>query len=475
MQNIRVFHSVALGESHKAKNTPCQDAALSYEDADNGIYIALVSDGHGNERHFMSDHGSKILVKVSLETIKSFIETSECNQLSVPFASSGVITNHDDNSYSDEQISSRKPDSQAILLKGLISSIISKWNVAIEKDWSENSPSIEYMEKRNVPELSIKDFSNGNCIEYAYGCTLIAFAKTPAFWIAFQIGDGTCIAFDENANSYYPIPDDERFSGSKTASMCNEDTIDNFRYCYGNTKEPVTVFLGSDGLDGVFGTMDEFSLPQLENFYRNIIKTFIKKGFDATIKEIDEALPQLSTKGVTRDDMSLAGVIDMIEIPKLLASLMKKNIELVQKELALTVEVHNKNDEDTLEKKKEIRQKQEEVIYLRNTIKEQENIITNSKNKLVKVSEDLKKREIEVQRAKEDLYHLKLELEKAIKTQEAVQKKMADLIAEYNEINKEQFSKMDSDAESKDRISNPDNDDVLQEMSTSETKKNGGI
>ena len=97
MKNIRTFQSVALGESHKVKNTPCQDAALSDENTENGIYIALVSDGHGSERHFMSDHGSKILVQVTKGTIKSFLETAECNQLSVPFATSGVISSNDEN------------------------------------------------------------------------------------------------------------------------------------------------------------------------------------------------------------------------------------------------------------------------------------------------------------------------------------------------------------------------------------------
>jgi len=451
MKNIRTFHSVALGESHKAKNTPCQDAALSYEDHEIGIYIALVSDGHGNERHFMSDHGSKILVQVALDSIKSFIETSESNLLSVPFATSAVISSNDDKSSAEEQISNKKPDNQAKLMKGLISSIMAKWNLAIEKDWNENTPSLEYMRAKNVPEASIKDYSNGINIEVAYGCTLIAFIKTSDFWFALQIGDGTCIAFDVSGEPFLPIPDDERYSGSTTASMCNEDALESFRYCYGNTEAPVAVFLGSDGLDGVFGTMDEFSIPQLENFYKNIIKTFIKKGFERTVKEIEEALPQLSAKGVTRDDMSLAGVINLDEIPGLLPLLVKKDLENAKKELAIGEEALNVKKEDVLEKESAIKQKQDDVKSFINTIKEQEEIIASSQSKLVKANEDLKKKEIEVQKEEEELNHVKSGLEKAVKEKEILQKKMTDLTKEFNEINKEELSDMDHVVKIEDR------------------------
>ena len=458
MGNIRTFHSVALGESHKAKNTPCQDAALNFEEHEIGIYIALVSDGHGNERHFMSDHGSKILVQVALDSIKGFIETSDCNLLSVPFATSAVISSNDEKSSADEQISNKKPDNQAKLMKGLISSIMAKWNLAIEKDWNENTPSLEYMKAKNVPEASIKDYSNGINIEVAYGCTLIAFIKTLDFWVAFQIGDGTCIAFDVNGEPFLPIPDDERYSGSTTASMCNEDALESFRYCYGNTEAPVAVFLGSDGLDGVFGTMDEFSIPQLENFYKNIIKTFIKKGFERTVKEIEEALPQLSAKGVTRDDMSLAGVINLDEISGLLPLLVKKDLENAKNELAIAEEAYNKKEEDVFEKESVIKQKQEEVKSSINTIKEHEEIIINAKSTLFKATEDLKKKEIEVQKAEEELNHLQSGLEKSVKEKEILQKKMTDLTKEFNEINKEGLSETESDFDNEDKTEKTHND-----------------
>ena len=43
----RCFNYSCQGESHKATNKECQDYSLSVKDDDNGIYIAVVCDGHG--------------------------------------------------------------------------------------------------------------------------------------------------------------------------------------------------------------------------------------------------------------------------------------------------------------------------------------------------------------------------------------------------------------------------------------------
>ncbi|MBN2864144.1 MAG: protein phosphatase 2C domain-containing protein [Bacteroidales bacterium] len=311
MLNIRAFHAVALGDSHKENSIPCQDAAQSFEDSGKGVYIAAVSDGHGGKRHLMSEYGSTILVTITVDLIRSFVDESESGQLAVPFSKSEVLKPNDAIPSNTLNLSENKPLNRDKPIEGLISSIISNWNIAIEKHWVENQPSREYMLDRNVPEESINDYLNGINIEYAYGCTLIAFVRTPHYWLAIQIGDGNCIAFNPSAEPYHPIPDDLRFSGSTTASICDEDAIESFRYCYGNTNIPVAVFLGSDGIIGYFGTVDEMTNPQLERFYETLIKSFVKNGYENTVREIEKILPILSSRGATRDDMSLAGVLDI--------------------------------------------------------------------------------------------------------------------------------------------------------------------
>ena len=66
-----IFH-FCPGESHKSTNKPCQDCAYA-EDSEQ-LSMAIVSDGHGGERYFRSQIGSKIAVDVTKEAIKFFVE-----------------------------------------------------------------------------------------------------------------------------------------------------------------------------------------------------------------------------------------------------------------------------------------------------------------------------------------------------------------------------------------------------------------
>jgi len=317
MNNYKVLHAVVQGASHKDKNKPCQDAALSYSDLEKGFYIIAVSDGHGSESHFLSDSGSKIATEVAVNTIKKFLEMPESKQLSVPFSDSGKISLKNDNPVKENK-ASKKQKENGKLLQRLISSLISHWNISIEKHWQENRPSADFMKAQKVPDETIKDYLNDFHIENAYGCTLMAFAISPDFWFGLQIGDGTCMAFNNKSEIFKPIPNDERFTGSnKTASLCNDDAIDNFRYCYGNNLKPAAVFLASDGMDGVYSQMLDFSEPKLSEFYSQLIKKINDAGFKTTVAEIKKVLPQLSAKGVTRDDISIAAIIDLVKIKKL--------------------------------------------------------------------------------------------------------------------------------------------------------------
>lgn len=432
MQKFRTFHAVALGESHKVKGIPCQDAALNYDDFEKGIHIAAISDGHGSERHFMSEFGSKILVEVAIEQIKSFVQTSICSSLAEPFTMSEEISVVD-----SVPLDTRKATNQDRLVRGLISSIISNWNAAIEKHWNDNKPSLDFMKERNVPTASIDDYLNGLNLEYAYGCTLIAFAKTPSFWLAFQIGDGTCIAFNQNAETFHPIPVDNRFTGSTTASMCNEDAITSFRYCYGNTNIPIAIFLGSDGLDGTFGTVDEFSIPQLENFYAKIIRSFAKNGFDSTIKEIEKTLPALSEKGVTRDDMSLAGMIDLLEIKSIAPILVKKELDFAKNELIETDEQQKRNKE-TLEQKErafnklkdEFRRTEDDLKRADNELKDEKKRLEKADKKFGSIKTEFDKLNCELKKAEEDFKMAESSLIKTTREKDALKIRLELLIEE---------------------------------------------
>lgn len=328
MKNIRVFHSVALGDSHKAKNIPCQDAAIVFEDHENGFCLGAVSDGHGSKQYFRSDRGSKLLMEVVKETVSEFVKLQDKNLFDVSFTAVATL------SAEAKQKTTRKVRPQDHAFRRLFSAIISKWNDAIREDWSNDKPTPENLKELQVPDSYINLYEEGREIEIAYGCTLIAFVRTNDYWFAFQLGDGKCIAFDEANPGWEPIPWDDQCSGNTTTSICESNALENFRYCYGNDRFPAALFIGSDGLDGAYGDMDEFSIPHLVALYISILRSFVKNGFDKTSEEIEDLLPKLSAQGMARDDMALAGWVDLESVKTVIPVILKKEIDKQENDLS---------------------------------------------------------------------------------------------------------------------------------------------
>ena len=138
--------------------------------------------------------------------------------------------------------------------------------------------------------------------EKTYGCTLIAALRTPTYWLAFQVGDGKCVALQSDGTPFEPIPWDDRCFLNKTTSICDTDALSRFRCCYGGKDtNPVAIFLGSDGIDDSFGEEEN-----LYNFYVQLAKGFVRDGYEATISDLERTLPVLSRRG-SQDDMSVSG------------------------------------------------------------------------------------------------------------------------------------------------------------------------
>lgn len=395
METIRTFHSVALGENHKLNTIPCQDDANSFEDSERGIFIGAISDGHGGKDYFRSDIGSKLLVEISIESTKQFLTTYDKRLFNVDFRQRQARnTEIKASPYAKDR-------AEDDALHHLFSYIITQWNDAIKDDWLKNTPTIDEMDKFGVSHESSQAYLQGKNIEKAYGCTLISFLRTYNFWFAFQLGDGKCIAFDNDVNPWEPVLWDEQCVGNITTSICEVNAIDNFRYSYGNERFPIALFIGSDGMDGAYGDFDEFSVPLLTKLYFQILKRFAQKGYAETIKEIDDLLPRLTAQGVAHDDMSLAGWIDMENTRKLLPLILRKEIEEAIK--SKTAEI---NRLEAL-----IASKQEEAVRMGKDITEQENVWNTTKKKCQEIEEELHNFKIEHEQLSNEISKLAKEME----------------------------------------------------------------
>ena len=302
-RTMKAIFSRCRGASHEISGKVCQDYCQA--EVTDSYTIGAVSDGHGGDRYFRSDVGSKSAVEATLECVREFVQTADESLFSgAPLTQCGTAAAE------REKNSSGIGDERYALFRQLFSSIICKWHERILED-AKRPATPEEREK--LPE-QVAAFENTDSeghrigIEKTYGCTLMCFARTRTYWFAFHIGDGKCVAFsvDSGRIEYSePVPWDEKCFRNVTTSLCDPEALDKFRYCYGGKDTlPLAVFLGSDGIDD--------SLPDpadMANFYVNILKLLGRYSTDAAQKELDDTLPALSRRG-SKDDMSVVCCYD---------------------------------------------------------------------------------------------------------------------------------------------------------------------
>lgn len=302
------------GESHKATGKVCQDYAMC--SIDNGISVAVLSDGHGGNRYFRSDVGSKTIVECTFKKVTEFVENIDSSIFEgKAFTAVSALTTE----RKEENLrKNSKADDQ---LYQLFKSIIFGWRTSVEKHAEENPFTEDELKLINNPQ-------DPHSIDKTYGCTLMCYVRTPKYWFAFHLGDGKCFSFDGDGNWKEPIPWDERCFLNKTTSICDTDALSEFRYCYqGDGEFPISVFLASDGLDDSFG--ESFNQA---NFYVQILKLIVNTSNNEAQKELESTLPQLSKIG-SQDDMSVVCIYDDQTLSSIIPNLILWQRSNVQKQI----------------------------------------------------------------------------------------------------------------------------------------------
>lgn len=319
---VECYNFSCQGESHKVDDKPCQDASFSsvYDD---GLAIAIVCDGHGGERYFRSDVGARMATEVIRDSVKTFVENIDQDMfVGREFTAVEAVT-------SEELVKKQTPIDKAF--RQLFSSIIYQWNNKIAEHAANTA--ISEWEQQHVPQKYLDELHTSETFEKLYGCTLMVYVQTPAYWFAFHLGDGKCVSFQQSPIWTMPIPWDERCFLNKTTSLCDSNTINEFRYCYqGDGQFPWAVFLGSDGMDDSFGED-----PNLVNFYIQVLKMLVTEGREATISSIESDLPQLSKIG-SKDDMSVAFVYNIEELKAHITDFIQYQIDLAEEGIRQTDE-----------------------------------------------------------------------------------------------------------------------------------------
>lgn len=395
-----VFNVTKMGASHLKSGKPCQDYSLSWESDNKEVQIAIVCDGHGGETYVRSDMGSKLAAEIALTNIRCFVESVSPTAFLNKSAAITARPDDDDDLFpsikkkdkkdlTESEIQQQEQNQafyaavekvreQDNLFCRLFASIYLQWKEAIRKDADEN-PFTE------AEKVCLK---NADIVK-AYGSTLMAFIRTPLYWFAFHIGDGKLLCCDRNLNWSEPVPWDCNCFLNITTSLCCSNPIPMFRYAFsGEGDFPTAVIMGSDGLDDSWGTMDN-----LKNFYSQTLSIIHELGEEKALQELEEYLPVLSSKA-SRDDMSMAGIIDMENI--------RIGIEIYKKRRALKTLSQDKNKRETeLTELKGIQQQVEQEIE--NLIKETENKQKSFSEWLNSFFQEKNDQEHQIQQMKEKL------------------------------------------------------------------------
>lgn len=314
MEIFRSFSVTHKGVKH-GDSIPCQDAS-AHLDFDTGA-IAIVADGHGSSRCFRSDRGSQIAVEITKNRIFAFVkETPE-----LPRDMTTHIIGRNGIEVSESKI----------LLGNLVKRIIDGWFMAVMED-EEEHPLIDDTSLQGLAERYRTRFINDRDYRcHAYGTTLIAAAVVEGYWFAFQVGDGKCVVVYEDGSWDLPLPRDDNCKHNITSSICDDDSLSNFRYWFGFKNQggayteygygihgqskdyireinhpPVAIFIGSDGVEDSYPWVDNDKY--VINFYRNRFITLQESGFEPFKEELDGFVKRFAHREST-DDVSIALII----------------------------------------------------------------------------------------------------------------------------------------------------------------------
>ena len=331
-KNIVLLGETCKGASHEISGKPCQDFSL-HEDFGNG-QLLIVSDGHGSDEYFRSDKGARIAVAVTRTAVLNFVQNFEELKKIPPFRQRGISGVTDEKS---EDFTMPDVEYEEVF-RHLFKYIISQWHEQISNDWMSYPPTDEEYSKADQNSGKVKalyDVEQPN-LSKAYGCTLICAVRTPEFWFAFHLGDGKCIAFNDDGSWFEPIPWDSRCFLNKTTSLSGQG-YESFRYCYGTRQVPA-LFIGSDGMDDSYPP-----ISCLADWYKLILYKILEHDEDIVQNMIVDFLPKLSKQG-SKDDMSLQLWVDMDLLSLLCQNLYKKDItEKEEYYDQLTKEISNLN------------------------------------------------------------------------------------------------------------------------------------
>ena len=275
------------GASHFKSGKPMQDYSKAARCDDH--CIGIVCDGHGSDKHFRSEVGSRLATEVTFDLLSAWAQTYP----------TWDDFNHD--------LPAR--------LDRLKLAILTNWQRAVEAYSAENPFTEDELAKASGTFKNRRTFDLGN----PYGTTLLATLMCRDYYLVVMLGDGAIMKIKPGTGDNPAMTatgEMVKFEGKNafddaphgaTDSLCGVDSYQNIFFSYDKideTEDEGLLFaLGSDGISEAFAR-DESLVREFMIHFGN----FVQVGLEQALQDSETRLNLLSQKSANQDDISIAYV-----------------------------------------------------------------------------------------------------------------------------------------------------------------------
>ena len=206
-----------IGPSHVRAGKPCQDASAvwSSDVAGRSCLIAAVADGHGDDRHDQSQHGSRIAIQTATADLIDFygqcLERGLGSQLIAEFKNN--FPRH----------------------------IVRQWRQSVERDAASRFGAAAIPDGQTPTEVIVR-----------YGTTLLVAFAFGGTAVVGQLGDGIVAVVHEDGTVKFPLSVEAVEIGGVTDSLCGAEAHLRWRTAVIDISDGPTLVLSTDGVTNAF-------------------------------------------------------------------------------------------------------------------------------------------------------------------------------------------------------------------------------
>ncbi|HEY0099721.1 MAG TPA: PP2C family serine/threonine-protein phosphatase [Pyrinomonadaceae bacterium] len=280
----RVIGETVPGASHLRAGIPNQDAILHVRQSSARLpVIVSISDGHGSNKCFRSDRGSRFAVRIGADLLDELINGRHA---ALPPA-----------------------EMEDRVRQTLPAEFIRRWRAAVEADLKR-----EPFREEEFARMVQKDGANARRLVeanpyLAYGATSLSFLLTPSYALYLQLGDGEMVTVSAQGEIGHPLPEDSRLLANETTSLCLDKAAADFRFAvhpHGAGDLPALILLTTDGYYNSFSTIAGFH--QVGSDLLQMLRE--PDGFGTVNRSVKGWLEEATAAG-SGDDCTLAIVCRM--------------------------------------------------------------------------------------------------------------------------------------------------------------------